>query len=120
MTIEERLEGMAQTLELQISLQADAQKTGPIMQIALHEKQIALHEQRMAKLDQEHDKTERALRRAIDYSVREMRNERKQRQELDQRLGQRLQELAELGDRRHAELEATFKKFMERSGNGQH
>jgi hypothetical protein len=119
MTIEERLEGMAQTLELQISLQADEKKRTDLL-LALHEQRMALHEQRMAKLDESQDKTERALRRAIDYSAREMRNERKRRQELDERLGQRLQELAELGDRRHAELEATFKKFLERSGNGQH
>jgi hypothetical protein len=65
---------------------------------AEHEQRMAEHEQQTATIKQDQDKTERALRRAIDLSVREMRNERKRRQE----------------------LETLFKKFMERSGNGQH
>jgi hypothetical protein len=104
MTIDERLEGMAQTLELQISLQADAQKHHEA-RMAEHAQQVAEHEQRMAKLELSQAKTDRTLRWAIRLGVREARNERKRRQELA---------------KGHQELEAMFKKFLERSGNGQH
>ena len=61
-------------------------------------------------------KTENALRRAIHLGVREARNERKRRQELDQRQ----QDLSDYADKRHQELEALLKTFLERGGNGRH
>jgi hypothetical protein len=71
----------------------------------------------------EHAKTENTLRRAIRLGVREARNERKRRQELDQRLAQlaqHQQDLSDYADKRHQELEALLKAFLERGGNGRH
>ena len=112
---DERLGAMRETLELQIGLEAEAQKR--------LDAAVALHEQRMAKLDEEHAKTERALRRAVRLGVQWARDERRKRQELDKRqqeLAKRQQDLSEYADHRHQELEALLKKFLERGGNGQH
>jgi hypothetical protein len=126
---DERLGAMRETLELQISLDAEAQKRQDAaialheqkvalheQQIVLHEQQIALHEQRMSKTAEEHAKTERTLRRAIRLGVQWARDERRKRQELDKRQ----QDLVEYADHRHRELEALVNKFLERGGNGQH
>jgi hypothetical protein len=80
MTLDERLQRMLQTMQLLVSQEAEAQK--------LHEEQMARHQSQMTALprqgttwEQEHAKTERALRRAIDYFARERRNDRKRRQQ---------------------------------------
>ena len=71
----------------------------------------------------EHAKTENTLRRAIRLGVREARHERKRRQEVDKRqqeLAKRQQDLSDYADKRHQELEALLKAFLERGGNGKH
>jgi multidrug resistance efflux pump len=117
-TLDERLDAMAETLELQISLEAEARKR--------QDAAMAEHEQQMAALRAGQAKTDSVLRRAIRLAVREARNERRRRQELDQRftesrqeLDQRWRDLADDADRRHRELEELLRKFLERGGNGQ-
>jgi len=81
------------------------------------------HDAAIDRLQEEHAKTERTLRRAIRLGVQWARQERVRRQELEKRhaeLEKRQQDLAEYADHRHQELEALLKKFLERSGNGQH
>jgi hypothetical protein len=112
---DERLGAMRETLELHIGLEAEAQKR--------QDAAIALHEQRISKTAEEHEKTERALRRAIRLGVQWARADRRKRQELaklQQDLAKRQQDLAEYADHRHRELEALVNKFLERGGNGQH
>lgn len=108
MTFEERLEAMTHTLQLQISLQADAAKRQEEA-MARHDDAISRHDREMAEIRAGQAKTDAALRRAIRFSVQEARNQR-----------QRRQELAELGDKRHQELQAPLKDFLERRGNGRH
>jgi hypothetical protein len=108
MTFEERIEAITQTLELSARMQVDAAERHD-RQIAEHDRQIAEHDREIARID-------RTLRRAIRLGVREARNERKRRQELDQHL----KEQAAEADRRHRELEELLRRFLERGGNGQH
>ncbi|HTX34105.1 MAG TPA: hypothetical protein VME43_03755 [Bryobacteraceae bacterium] len=105
MTFEEKLDALTQRLEAEVILEAEARKR---------------QDQRMAELQAGQEKTERTLRWAIRLAVREARNERRRRQELDTRLTQRLEDLANYADHRHQQLEALLTKFLERGGNGQH
>jgi hypothetical protein len=115
MTFEERIEAITQTLELSTRMQVDAAERHD-RQIAEHDRQIAEHDREIARIDREIQRTNHILRRAIRLGVREARNERKRRQELDQHV----KEQAAEADRRHRELEELLRRFLERGGNGQH
>jgi hypothetical protein len=73
MTIDERLEALAQSLELPAHLQTDAEKR---------------HDREMEDIRREGRVFRSDLRRAFAMGVREARNERKRRQELDEKIAQ--------------------------------
>jgi len=112
MTFEERIEALTQSLELAARLQMDAAER--------HDQQIAQHDREIERIDREIERTNRTLRWAIRLGVREARNERKRRQELDRRLTERMEDIAADADRRHRELEELLRRFLARGGNGQH
>jgi hypothetical protein len=139
-TLDERLDAMAQTLELEISLEADARRRQDEAirrqdeairrqdeAIGRHEEAIGRHEEAIRLHDREMAQIRATLNRAVRLSVQEARAERKKRrewvqrqQELAEQAAKRHQELAELSDKRHRELEALLKAFLERRGNGSH
>jgi hypothetical protein len=97
--------------------------------MADHEIMIARADREMTALRESQAKTERVLRWAIRLSVREHRNERKRRQELEESAAKRHKELEESTAKRHLELEEftakrhhelqeLMKAFLKRGGNG--
>jgi hypothetical protein len=129
MTIDERLETLTQSLELQVSLEADAQRR--------HEERLAHHDHEMAefragqerlragqerlqasqeRLEASQEKTEATLRWAIRLAVQDARRQRRRNAEFDKRhleADAQMQEIRAL----HAAL---LKAFLERGGNGKH
>jgi hypothetical protein len=77
------------------------------------EERFLRYDERLLALAEQHDREigeiRRELGRAIRLSVQETRNERKRRQEM-----------AADAAKRHQELEALLKTFLERGGNGKH
>jgi len=112
MTLDDKLQNLRDWLTLYAGMQADAE--------ARHNREMAEFRAGMAELRASQAKTEGTLRRAVRLGALEIRNERKRRQELDQRLTQRIEDLAAQTDHRHQELENLLRKFLERGGNGQH
>jgi hypothetical protein len=119
MTIDERLEALAQSLELQVSLQADAARRYEEAiarhdeAIARHDEAIAGHDREMAEIRASQAKTESALRRAIRLSVLDTRRQRTRNREF-------VEGMAELRTA-HAATEASLKAFIDSlrgGGNG--
>lgn len=113
MTLDERLEALTQSLELQVSLQGDAQLR--------NDEAIARHDREMAELRASQAKTEAELRRAFRLGVHEARAERRKRKELAEMAERRHQEAEKRhaeNEKRHQELEDLFKAFLQRTGNG--
>jgi hypothetical protein len=124
--LDERIEAVTQSLELQISLHADSgkrldERIGALtqsleLQISLQADISERHDEAIARHDREMAEIRRELGRAVRLSLQEARHERRQRQDL----AKRQQEMADAADKRHQELEALLKAFLERSGNGRH
>jgi hypothetical protein len=109
MTIDERLEALTQSVELLALRQADAEER---------------HEREMADIRREAAATRADFRRAFAMGVREMRNERRRRQELADTQRERMEHLQKLVDRVAAAQLVTEEKLqrfidsMRRGGNG--
>jgi hypothetical protein len=105
MTLDERLEALTHTVELMAGMQTHATEEYEERFLRLDERLLEFAEQH----DREIAEIRRELGRAVRLSIQETRNERKRRQEM-----------AADAAKRHQELEALLKAFLERGGNGSH
>jgi len=112
----ERHEALTQSVELMEERQLAAEER----QIAAEERQIAAeerHEREMADIRREAAAMRTDLRRAFAMGVREARNERRRRRELDEKFDQKITQLAAAQLITEEKLQA-FLESMRRGGNG--
>jgi hypothetical protein len=122
-TIDERLEALTQSLELVAHQMADTERC----QIAAEERQIAAeerataaeerHDREMEEIRREGRAMRADLRRAFAMGVREARNARNRRQELEEKLDQKITQLAAAQLVTEEKLQR-FIDSMDRGGNG--
>jgi uncharacterized membrane-anchored protein YjiN (DUF445 family) len=127
MNIDDRLEALAQSLELLAHMHADAeqrQSAAEERQSAAEERQSAAeerHDREMEDIRREGRAFRSDLRRAFAMGVREARNERKRRQELDEKITQ-LAAAQLVTEEKLQNLSGTVNAFinsMRNGGNGQ-
>jgi len=85
-TIDERLEALTQSLELVAHMQGDAEKRATAAQ--------ERHDREMEEIRREGRAMRADLRRAFAMGVREARNARRRRQELDEKFDEKITQLA--------------------------
>lgn len=109
MTIDERLEALTQSLELLVHFQADSEAR----QAAAAER----HDRDMEDMRRADAAIRASLRRAVAAGVREARNARRRRQELEEKLDEKITQLAAAQLVTEEKLQQ-FINSMRRGGNG--
>lgn len=130
MNIDERLEALAQTVELMAAMQKHAFEEAEERELRFQEKWLEMGERQAeaaARFDREMMELRGQLGRAVRASILEARQERRRRHELDERLteenriySQWIRETDARLTKRHEELQELLKAFLDRGGNGKH
>jgi hypothetical protein len=92
-TIDERLEALTQSLELLAHMHADGEKRA-ISGETLHNREMERHNREMEEIRREGRAMRADMRRAFAMGVREARNARRRRQELEGKMDEKITQLA--------------------------